>query len=95
MSPARFYPLYLLAKLYDESGQKEKAVALAKEVIKKEVKIESTAIKEIREEMRKIMEKQDNAEGMSSLKGKGRKHNHQVAIASCPAPFLKKESEVR
>ena len=55
MSPARFYPLYLLAKLFDETGQQEKAVAMAKEVMKKEVKIESTAIKEIQEEMRKIV----------------------------------------
>ena len=30
MAPARFYPLYLLAKLYDETGQQEKAVAMAK-----------------------------------------------------------------
>lgn len=87
MAPARFYPLYLLAKLYDETGQIEKAVAMAKEV-----KIESTAIKEIQEEMRKIIEKQDNAQEMFNHKGKGRKPNRQVAIASCPAPFLKKKA---
>lgn len=57
MAPARFYPLYLLAKLYDETGQKEKAVAMAKEVMEKEVKIESTAVKEIQEEMKEIIEK--------------------------------------
>jgi len=55
MSPARFYPLYLLAKLYDETGQKEKAVAMAKKVMDKEIKIESTAVKEIQEEMKKII----------------------------------------
>jgi hypothetical protein len=59
MAPARFYPLYLLAKLYDETGQSEKANAMAKKVMDKEVKIESTAIKEIQEEMRKIVEKGD------------------------------------
>jgi hypothetical protein len=59
MAPARFYPLYLLAKLYDETGQKEKAVAMAKKVMEKEVKVESTAIEEIMEEMRKIIEKGD------------------------------------
>lgn len=57
MAPARFYPLYQLAKLYDETGQKEKAVAMAKKVMGKEVKIESTAIKEIREEMKMIVDK--------------------------------------
>ena len=59
MAPAKFFPLYLLAKLYDETGQKEKAVAMANKVMGKEVKIESTAIKEIQEEMKKIIEKSD------------------------------------
>ena len=58
MAPARFYPLYLLAKLYDETGQKEKAVTMAKEVMEKEVKIESTAVKEIQEEMKMIIGKE-------------------------------------
>jgi hypothetical protein len=59
MTPARFYPLYLLAKLYDETGQHEKAVAMAKKVMEKEVKVKSTAVKEIQEEMRKIVEQGD------------------------------------
>ncbi|MGV8139579.1 MAG: hypothetical protein AB2L20_30650 [Mangrovibacterium sp.] len=55
MNPSRFYPKYLLAKLYDESGQKEKAVTTAKELLEKQVKIESIAIEEIRAEMEKII----------------------------------------
>jgi O-antigen polymerase len=55
MNPSRFYPKYLLVKLYDESGQKEKAVMTAKELLGKQVKIESTAIKEIKAEMEKII----------------------------------------
>jgi tetratricopeptide (TPR) repeat protein len=62
MNPSRFYPKYLLAKLYDETGQHEKSVATAKELLGKEVKIESTAVKEIQEEMRKIIEKQDSVQ---------------------------------
>ena len=57
MAPVRFYPLYLLAKLYDETGQKEKAKEKAKEVLEKDIKIESSAIQEIREEMKLIIEK--------------------------------------
>lgn len=60
MVPSRFYPKYLLAKLYDETGQDEKAVTTAKELLSKEVKIESTAVKEIQEDMRKIIEKSDS-----------------------------------
>lgn len=62
MVPSRFYPKYLLAKLYDETSQHAKAVVTAKELLRKEIKIESTAVKEIQEEMRKIIEKQDSVQ---------------------------------
>ncbi len=55
MIPARFYPLYLLAKLYESNGEKEKAITKAKTILDKEVKIPSTAIKEIKEEMKNII----------------------------------------
>ncbi|MBN2596922.1 MAG: O-antigen ligase family protein [Marinifilaceae bacterium] len=55
MAPVKFYPLYLLAKLYDESGQQAKAVEMAKSVLSKDVKVESTAIKEIKDEMQEIL----------------------------------------
>ena len=55
MSPDRFYPKYLLAKLYDETGQKQKAIATAKELLAKKAKIESAAIKEIIIEMRQLV----------------------------------------
>ncbi|WP_161785315.1 O-antigen ligase family protein [Jejuia pallidilutea] len=57
MIPSRFYPPYLLAKLYDESGQKEKALVMAKTILEKEVKIPSTAIKEIQQEMKHVITK--------------------------------------
>ncbi len=55
MIPARFYPLYLLAKLYESSGEKEKAITMAKIILNKEIKIPSTAIKEMKEEMKNII----------------------------------------
>lgn len=51
MIPVRFYPLYLLAKLYDESEQKEKSLVIANTILKKEIKVPSTAIKEIKQEI--------------------------------------------
>jgi len=57
MVPSRFYPKYLLARLYDQSGQKAKAVKTAKELLIKDIKIESIAIEEIKEEMQKIIDK--------------------------------------
>lgn len=59
MIPIRFYPEYLLAKLYDESDQKDKAIAMAKTILKKEIKIPSTAIKEIKAEMKNILIKKE------------------------------------
>ena len=56
MIPVRFYPMYLLAKLYEESEEKMKSIKMAKEILKKEIKIPSTAIKEIQAEMRKIVD---------------------------------------
>ncbi|WP_203257023.1 O-antigen ligase family protein [Hyunsoonleella ulvae] len=55
MIPSRFYPLYLLAKLYDESGQKENALAMANTILEKEIKVPSTAVKEIQQEMKDII----------------------------------------
>lgn len=55
MIPGRFYPEYLLAKLYNNTQQKEKAWQKAKEILEKDVKIHSAAIEEMREEMKLIM----------------------------------------
>ena len=61
MNPSRFYPKYLLAKLYDENGKREKAVAVASELLAKEVKVQSTAVEEIKADMLDILDK--NASG--------------------------------
>jgi O-antigen polymerase len=60
MSPSKFYPMYLLVKLYDESNNEKKAVEIANNILNKKIKIPSTAIKEIREEMKKILIKYKN-----------------------------------
>jgi hypothetical protein len=61
MTPVKFYPQYLLAKLYDETNQQQKAIDRATSLLKKTVKIESTAIKEMHGEMEKIIEMNTNA----------------------------------
>ncbi len=55
MVPHKFYPLYLLATLYNETGQQKKAVALARQLLNKDVKVPSKAIEEIKEEMREVI----------------------------------------
>ncbi|MFC5683654.1 O-antigen ligase family protein [Flavobacterium sp. MAHUQ-51] len=66
MIPSKFYANYLLAKLYDDSGQEYKAVAMAKKLMNKEIKVPSTAIKEIRGEMKKILIKYKNPLGFKN-----------------------------
>ncbi|MBR4922592.1 MAG: tetratricopeptide repeat protein, partial [Bacteroidaceae bacterium] len=59
--PGRIYPYYLLFKLYDEmsegkyaEGRKEWA---ARMVLEKEPKVQSTAIREMREEVRNLLKR--------------------------------------
>jgi tetratricopeptide (TPR) repeat protein len=53
--PSRLYPWYLLANLYAETGETEKARATARIVLTKEPKIQSTAVREMREKMKEII----------------------------------------
>lgn len=57
MTPAKFYPQYLLVKLYDDTGQEEKAIKVAKDLLSKKIKTKSTAINEIKKEMLQIINK--------------------------------------
>ena len=57
--PERLYPYYLLAKLYAEPEfyQADKLRAAASVVLAKKPKVESTAIRKMREEVKKIIGK--------------------------------------
>ncbi len=53
--PNRHYPLYLLIKLYAETGQMEKARETAGRFASKPVKVETTAIRQMQEEILQIL----------------------------------------
>ncbi|MBC8603069.1 O-antigen ligase family protein [Parabacteroides acidifaciens] len=55
--PERLYPYYLLAKLYAEPDfyQADKFQSAAKAVLTKEPKVQSTAVREMREEMERML----------------------------------------
>ncbi|MDD4781813.1 MAG: O-antigen ligase family protein [Tissierellia bacterium] len=55
--PNRLYPYYLLANMYLESGDTIRAVEMAGIVLTKEPKMHSIAVEEMREEMKKIVNK--------------------------------------
>jgi tetratricopeptide (TPR) repeat protein len=55
--PHKFYPLYLLAKLYDHTGNKKEVLQTVKQIMNKKVKVHSPAIEQIKEEMRQLKKK--------------------------------------
>lgn len=55
MAPHKLYPLYLLANMYFESGQNEKALTIAEEILNKIPKVESIANLEIVNAMRDLI----------------------------------------
>ena len=64
--PNRIYPYYLLAKLYAEHPDvfpNEKLDWAAGMVLEKEAKVESTAIREMREEVKKWLENKNGCDG--------------------------------
>jgi hypothetical protein len=82
MVPHKFFPKYLLVLMYDKSGQINKALCLAHELLNKEIKIESTAIQEMREELTKIINTRE--------KEQEAKLSKNVALPVQP-PFLNEE----
>jgi hypothetical protein len=57
MIPNLFYPEYLLEKLYEKTGKFGMAGKLATEIIKAKPKISSTAINEMKEEMKESLQR--------------------------------------
>ncbi|MFY0255137.1 O-antigen ligase family protein [Chitinophaga sp. 30R24] len=54
MIPAKFYAEYLLANLYVETNQNEKARLIAQHLLKKKIKVNSEAVNDILRQMREI-----------------------------------------
>ena len=56
MCPVRFMPLYELVKLYDATDRKGDALAMAKKIIDKDIKVPSPTIDLIKKEMSQLIE---------------------------------------
>jgi len=53
--PHQMYPRYLLVKLYRKYDQNSKAIQMAQEIIDMKVKINSTAVSQIKGEMENLI----------------------------------------
>ena len=60
MVPHKLYPQYLLANLYEDIGQDEKAFIKAEELLNKKIKVETTATEEILHHMRLLVDRMKN-----------------------------------
>lgn len=60
MVPHKLYPHYLLAKLYAQSGNTEKALKKANDVLDKKAKVESIAEVELKVEMKTLIDSLKN-----------------------------------
>ncbi len=96
MIPSRLYPLYLLAKLYDENNQSVKALETAKKLLKKKAKIDSKAIEQIKTEMQTIINKYESSINKVKHEGKWQEANKRKHTAShlTPSPNTKKGGDV-
>ena len=61
--PNRLYPLYLLASFYLDTGQEEKGRETALQLLRKEPKVMSDAVLEMKEELRDRLGINLNKEG--------------------------------
>ncbi len=55
MVPGQFYPMYLLARLYQDTGQTGKAIRVAQALLAKEETIRSRAVDEMKLEMQQLV----------------------------------------
>ena len=55
MVPNRLYPLYLLAQMYNESGQIDIAITTARLLLEKVPKVPSSATEEMKRDMQKLI----------------------------------------
>ncbi|MDR1340574.1 MAG: O-antigen ligase family protein [Prevotellaceae bacterium] len=60
MCPVKFMPLYRLAKLYEERGNRVETLRWAELILGKRIKISSPTINAIRQEMKQLIEKDSN-----------------------------------
>lgn len=60
MVPNRLYPLYLLAQMYNESGQIDKAITTARLLLEKAPKVPSSATEEMKRDMQKLIRNLQN-----------------------------------
>ena len=58
--PVKFYPKYRLVKIYQQTGEDEKACVLARQILNMDVKIPSDIVTDIRNDMEKLLQSKPN-----------------------------------
>ena len=96
MCPAKFVPLYQLAKMLDAIGRNDEAVALAKQIVNKQVKISSPQINAIQQEMRQLIEREEKNDSIpETIINKPIKNQRQGNEAAEKVQFFVTASEAK
>jgi len=87
MCPAKFAPLYQLAKLLDATGRSSEAVTLAKQILNKLIKIPSPNINAIQREMRQLIEREEKNDSIPETIINNTLQNQRQGNTSNGQPF--------
>jgi hypothetical protein len=77
MCPARFMPLYELAKLYDAAERHADALTVARQIIDRKIKIPSATVTAIKNEMRQLLEKEGTCDSATQGGTSDESKNHE------------------
>ena len=85
MCPARYMPLYKLVKLYETTGRRDEALSAAHIIINKDVKIHSSTVTAIKNEMRKLIETIDTSDvPINDSRTSVKPHNEETRQGNTP-----------
>ena len=84
MCPAKFTPLYKLAKMYEKTERRSEAVTVAEQLVNKPIKMASPLITIIQQEMRRMVEKEKNRKLQNEKKRQGETPDVQSSGIALP-----------
>jgi tetratricopeptide (TPR) repeat protein len=84
MCPGKFMPLYELAKFYETAERHEDALTIARQIINKKIKIPSATVTAIKNEMQRLLKKEENRDFATQGGTGNESKNHEPRQGETP-----------
>ncbi|MDR1340558.1 MAG: O-antigen ligase family protein [Prevotellaceae bacterium] len=84
MCPGKFMPLYELAKFYETAERHEDALSIARQIINKKIKIPSATVTAIKNEMQRLLKKEENRDFATQGGTGNESKNHEPRQGETP-----------